>query len=387
MIYFDNASTSYPKPAILWRAMRDYMSDVGVSPIRGAHRPGMAASQLVDAARRSVATLFGISDPTHVVFTHNATHALNIAIKGVLGPDDHVVTTTTEHNSTLRPLEALRRGGVIDYTAVAPNAGGAFDLAAFAAAFRPNTRLVAVNHASNVTGAVAPVREMFEIARQRGAICLLDASQTAGFLDIDVEELGVDLLAFTGHKWLYGPSGTGGLFVREPRLVRPLHYGATGRISQSLRQPMAMPAKFETGTLNYLGIAALLAVMDSRSADSSAQTEGRLRELMGYMYSHLAALPEIITYPLSPEVPQIPVLSINVRGFFPSEVGGLLDENFSIIVRTGLHCAPLIHRSLGSAPHGTVRISMGANTVERDVDALIAALSSISSFAPRHAHG
>lgn len=373
MIYLDNASTSYPKPSSVWRAARSYMGGIGVSPSRGTHKRGALASKLVDETRVALSNLFGIANPNYVAFTQNATHSLNIAIKGSLEQGDHVVTTTAEHNSVLRPLEALRRAEVIEYTTVAPSIQGAFDLAEFAAAFKPNTKLVVVNHASNVTGGVAPVEEMFAIAHERGALCLLDASQSAGYLDIDVVKLGVDILAFTGHKWLHGPSGIGGLFVNDPDTVRPLFDGATGQVSHSLRHPMVMPSKFEAGTLNYLGIAGLNSVLQGLSAESMARTRTRVASVQKYFWERIGSLAAVTGYPATSAPFQVPVMSINIAGRFPGEVGSILDDKYSIITRTGLHCAPLIHKTLGT-PQGTIRFSLGTKTTKANIDLLADAL-------------
>jgi cysteine desulfurase/selenocysteine lyase len=377
-VYLDNASTYAPKPDVVWQAARAYIDDVAASPGRGGYRAARGADEIVEGARASLARLLGVPKPGAIAFAANATHALNTAIQGTVGEGDHVVTTTTEHNSVLRPLETLARAGRITCTRVPVSASGLFDLDRFAAAVRPGTRLVAVNHASNVTGAVAPVVDMCAIAHEAGALFLLDASQTAGALDIDVEELGCDLLAFTGHKSLRGPSGTGGLYVRDPDQVRPLLQGGTGLNSHALVQPALMPTRLEAGTPNYLGIAGLGAAVDLLLDDEDiARTRRALTDLTEYCLLRLRALDAVRVYEVDPGIQRVPVISINMDGLYASELSSVLDSRHGIMTRAGLHCAPLIHEALGTAPHGTVRVSLGSANTRSDVDALIGALDEI----------
>ncbi|MGH8932664.1 MAG: aminotransferase class V-fold PLP-dependent enzyme [Egibacteraceae bacterium] len=381
-IYLDHASTSYPKPDAVWHAARDYLTDLGVSPGRGGYRSARAADLLVEQTRAMLATLLGAADPSRVAFAANATHALNVAIIGTVSPGDHVVTTNTEHNSVLRPLEALARAGVISYTVVDVAEDGVLDLDRFRGALRPTTRLVVVNHASNVTGAVAPVRELSAIAREAEAMFLLDASQTLGLLDIDVDALGVDIVAFTGHKCLRGPSGTGGLYVRDPSRVRPLMRGGTGSASHVLTHPAAMPAKFEAGTSNYLGIAGLKAAVELLLAEGVSTVRQREQRMFTLCLSRLREIDGLIMHHVHPALPRVPVVSINVAHLYPSELSAVLDDDFGIMTRAGIHCAPLIHRSLGTAPHGTVRVSLGSSTTTFDIEALVEALTTIAMRAP-----
>ncbi|MFV2088591.1 aminotransferase class V-fold PLP-dependent enzyme [Micromonospora sp. LOL_021] len=376
-IYFDNASTSFPKPDLLWETTRQYLNEVGASPGRGSHSQARQAKRIVDEARAALAQVVGVTDPSRIAFTLNATHALNIAIRGSLAPGDHVITTDIEHNSVLRPLEELRLAGKCTYTVVRTAPDGTFDLAAFRAALRPETKLMVVNHASNVTGVVAPVAELAAIARAHGALFLLDASQTAGFLDIEVDELGVDMLALTGHKSLKGPPGTGALFVRHPLDIRPLEVGGSGVNSQSLRHPATMPDKLEAGTANYLGIAGLGAVVATLTPAGIAADRAAALTLMQACLASLRTMSGITVYEVRPDLPRVPVISLNIEGLYASEVSALLDERFQIMTRAGLHCAPLIHQTLGTTPHGTLRISVGSGSTADDIDRLIEALDSI----------
>jgi cysteine desulfurase family protein len=376
--YLDNASTAYPKPDCVWESARSFLTDIGVSPGRSGHRRARLADEMVEETRELLASLFNIGQATHIAFTTNATAALNIGIKGFLGAGDRVVTTATEHNSVLRPLEQLRRNGLIDYRVVAPDRHGVFDLDEFESAVADGARLVIVNQASNVTGALAPVPAIAAIARRHGTSVLLDASQTAGVADIDVEGWGIDMLAFTGHKCLLGPSGTGGLYVRVPSTVRTLTEGGTGMSSHSLRHPAVMPAKFEAGTLNYMGIAGLNAALKYK-ADKGCDWQAGAQALVERMVGETGAVPGLSVYAPAAAIHRIPIVSFNLRGLFASELAAVLDNHFGIMTRAGLHCAPLIHRVLGTAPAGTVRASLGPFTTAADVDRLIDALRDIGS--------
>jgi cysteine desulfurase family protein len=382
-VHLDQASTSFPKPDAVWQATRDYLTGIGASPGRSSYGPAREAEALMNTARACLAQLLGVAKPAHIAFTLNATQALNFAIKGALRPGDHVVTTDLEHNSTLRPLDALRRQGLISYDVVRSGPDGVIAPDALRAAFRPTTRLLAMTHASNVVGTVARVAEAAALAHEHGALFLLDAAQTAGLLPVEADAWDVDLVAFTGHKGLGGPSGTGGLFVRDPAAVTPIIEGGTGTNSHSLHQPSAMPARYEAGTVNYLGVAGLHAavapllepgVLDRRRAHVAGLT-ARLR-------AGLEAVPGVRLYGPPGDVPRAPVVSVTMAGLYPSEACAALEEEFGILTRAGRHCAPLVHRALGTAPQGTLRFSLGASTVAAEVDRAVEAVALLSA---RHA--
>lgn len=376
--YLDNASTSCPKPACVWESCRDFLKDTGASPGRAGYRRARESDALVTRTRESLAALLGADRPHHIAFTSNATSALNTCIKGTLRPGDRVVTTSTEHNSVLRPLERLSRAGVITYRTESPEPNGCFDLSALERAVSEGCALVVVNHASNVTGAVAPVPDIARIAHRYGAKILVDASQSAGFLDIDIAGWDLDMLVFTGHKCLLGPSGTGGMYLRDPENMDTLMEGGTGSNSRFLLHPKAMPARFEAGTLNYLGIAGLGASVDyvrERQPELREHGQGLLRRAV----DALAEMPAVQLQLPAPEVHGVPVLSFTVRGLYPSEVAAVLDERFDIATRAGLHCAPRMHEVLGTAPHGTVRASFGALTTDADAAHFIDAMAEISA--------
>ncbi|HET89240.1 MAG TPA: aminotransferase class V-fold PLP-dependent enzyme, partial [Chloroflexi bacterium] len=342
MIYFDNAATSWPKPPAVAEAMTHFITDVGANPGRAAHRLAVASGRIVYEAREAVAELFDAPDPLRVVFTANVTEALNLALRGLLRPGDHVVTSSVEHNSVMRPLRALEREGV-ELTVVRCSPEGALDPADVAAAIRPDTKLVALNHASNVVGTVLPVAEVARIACAQGVLLLVDAAQTGGAYPVDVQADGIDLLAFTGHKSLYGPMGTGGLIVGErvdEARLQPLKRGGTGSRSEREEQPDFLPDMCESGTPNVVGLAGLLAgvrwVM-ARGVDTIRAHEVALAHRL---IAGLGEVPGVTVYgPLDAEL-QTATVSFNVAGMASSEVGLRLDDEHGILCRVGLHCAP-----------------------------------------------
>jgi cysteine desulfurase family protein len=384
MIYFDNAATSWPKPPTMSAAIDDQVQRAGGNPGRAAHRMSIAAAQVVADARGAVATLFNVSDPSRIVFTSNATHALNVALLGLLEPGDHVVTTSVEHNSVMRPLRHLESSGV-DVTVVACGRDGTLDADSVQRAFRPKTRLLAMTHASNVIGTLLPVSEMAALARTRGVLSLVDASQTAGAAPIDVEAMGIDLLAFTGHKALLGPTGTGGLYVRDGVRLNPLMRGGTGSDSAHERQPDFMPDLHESGTVNVMGLAGLAASVRFLLDIGLDAVRTHEQTLMARLLSAVAEIPGITIYGTSDAARRCGTVSFNIAGATPSEVALILDESFAIMARAGLHCAPAAHRTLGTFPAGSVRFSVGWFNTTAEVDVAIDALRHIARWAEAEA--
>jgi cysteine desulfurase family protein len=380
MIYFDNAATSWPKPPGVAEAMVHFIDDVGANPGRSAHRLAVESGRIVYSAREAVAGLFNAPDTLRVVFGLNVTEALNLALRGLLRPGDHVVTSSMEHNSMMRPLRALERQGV-GVTVVPCSAEGFLDPADVAAALRPNTVLIALNHASNVVGTLLPVAEVAGIARDRGLIVLVDAAQTGGAYPIDVQADGVDLLAFTGHKSLYGPMGTGGLIVGarvDVARMEPLKRGGTGSRSEQEEQPDFMPDMCESGTPNAVGLAGLEAGVRWVLERGVAAIRAHEVALAQRLIDGLMGVPGVTVYGGLDAERQTATVSFNVAGMEPSEVGLRLDENHGIMCRVGLHCAPAAHRTIGTFPVGTVRFGLGAlNTVD-EVDAAVAAVEQIA---------
>ncbi len=383
MIYFDNAATSWPKPPPVVEAITNCISEVGANPGRSGHRLSIEAGRIVYAAREAVAELFAARDPLRVVFGQNVTEALNLALRGLLRPGDHVITSSIEHNSVMRPLRALERRGV-SLTIVQCSPEGFLDPAAVEAAVRPDTGMVALNHASNVVGTLLPVREVGQIARGHDLLLMVDAAQTGGAYPIDVESDMIDLLGFTGHKSLCGPMGTGGLIIGERvdlARLEPLKRGGTGSRSEYEEQPGFLPDLCESGTLNVPGLAGLRAAVRWLLERGVEGIRARETALTQSLLNGLQAISTVTVYgPLDNEL-QVATISFNVSGMECSEVGLRLDEEHDIMCRVGLHCSPAAHRTIGTFPAGTVRFGLGSfNTVE-EVDLALAAVRTLAEEA------
>jgi len=385
VIYFDNAATSWPKPPEVLEAMTRFLRDVGANPGRSGHRTAVEAGRIVYAAREAVCELVNAPDPLRVAFAANVTQALNMAMWGLLRPGDHVITSSMEHNSVMRPLRALEREGVA-LTVVRCSPEGFLNPADVEAAIRPNTRMIVLNHASNVAGTLLPVREAGRIARERGLLLLVDAAQTAGAYPIDVQADAIDLLAFTGHKSLLGPMGTGGLVV-GPRVdvsrMEPLIRGGTGSRSEREEQPDFLPDMLESGTPNAVGIAGLEAGIRWVLARGVDAIRAHERALAQRAIDGLRAIPGVTVYGPLDAARQTATVSFNIAGMEPSEVGLRLDEEHGVLCRVGLHCAPAAHRTLGTFPAGTVRFGMGVFNTTEEVDAAVAAVASLVREARR----
>ncbi len=384
IIYFDNAATSWPKPEETFRAMEHCLRYSGGNPGRSGHRLSLEAARIVLDAREAVAELFGIEDSLQVVFTKNATEALNLATRGLLQTGDHVITSSMEHNSVMRPLRILEKQG-IELTALPCSSTGELDPGDIAPALRPNTRAIYLTSASNVTGTLMPLMEVGKIARKNNLIFCVDAAQCAGSFPLNVEELEIDLLAFTGHKALYGPQGTGGLYIRKglEDQIRPLMTGGTGSRSEFEEQPDFMPDKFESGTPNAIGLAGLEAgvrfVLERGVAKIRAQ-EFHLTELL---LDGLKTIPGLVLF--GPETPsrRIAIVSFAIQGLSPADIALALDEEDDIMCRPGLHCAPAAHRTIGTFPVGTTRFSLGAFNTEEQISTALEAVSRLAAQARR----
>ena len=379
MIYLDNAATTFPKPTgTLERALERYR-ELGVSPGRGNHDLAMRASDAVDEVRAKVAAFFGAPDPERVIFGANATDALNTAILGLVRPGDHVVTTRLDHNSVLRPLHHLAETGVITWDAVPFDERGIVTADALEALLRPATRLVVMTHASNVIGTVQPVAEIAGRCAARGIPLVLDAAQSAGQVPIDMAALGISALAFTGHKSLFGPSGIGGLVVMPSLEIATSRFGGTGMDSASLVHTQAYPLRLEAGTLNLLGVLGLGEGLDFVGAQGVAAIHAREAALLTRLRNGLAATERVTLYRAAGDLAdRVAVLACNVDGIHPQDVGAILDGDFDIAVRVGVHCAPLVHRDLRTIDRGAVRFSLGAFTTGADVDAAVEAMRAIA---------
>jgi len=381
MIYLDNAATSFPKPEPVYQALDHFARTSLANPGRAGHRMAVAAERTLDAARHSLNQFFRGEAPERWIFTLNCTDGLNLAIKGVVHHGDHVITTDLEHNSISRPLVALQEAGVITLTRVASLAGYV-DPDAIKRAITPRTSLVAITHASNVLGTVQPIAAIAAIVREAEALLLVDAAQSAGVVPIDLRAAPIDLLAFPGHKALYGPTGTGALYVgpRSDGKLRAWREGGTGGDSSSATQPALLPYFLEGGTPNVLGVAGLaagLAWVAERGPESLRRHEVELLQIVvdwvqesdGWKVAgrwdadtHVGALSLVVPEPLDPH-----------------DLGAILDTSFDIAVRPGLHCAPYIHRAIGTFPEGTLRMSVGPFTTREEIAALLSALAEITA--------
>jgi cysteine desulfurase family protein len=390
-LYFDNAATSWPKPRSTVKAVKDFLLKGGGNPGRSGHGRSIGAVRVVVQARELLARLFNVQDCSRIVLAKNATEALNLAIYGLAREHGHIVTTSMEHNSVMRPLTHLKTRG-IDVSVVQADAAGRVSVHAVAAAIEKNTCLVILTHASNVTGAVNDIAAVGKACRERDVPLLVDAAQSAGCLPIDVQRMQLDFLAFSGHKGLLGPQGTGGLYIGDDRLQNPLMRGGTGSRSDSEEQPDFFPDRYESGTLNVVGIAGLAAGVkyvlergvEAIQAHDAWLMKLFLEELCGNsryrLYGPCAAPDNDDKNRIqgNGRIKQTAVLSLNIKEKSPSMVGQLLDRDYGIQTRVGLHCAPSAHRSIGTFPDGTVRLSWGPFTSARDVKSVIGALHNIA---------
>jgi cysteine desulfurase family protein len=377
MIYLDNAATSYPKPGECLRRPLERYLQLGASPGRGGYDRAVQAEAAVSAVRQQLARFFGAEEDAHVCFAANATDALNILIQGLAESGDHVISSRLEHNSVLRPLHHLQQQGIISLDLVPFDRQGYIDPAEVAGRIRPETRMVVVTHASNVLGTVQPVAQIASICRQHKVPLLLDAAQTAGCIPIDMQAWQVQGLAFTGHKSLLGPTGIGGLVLAPDLHPRPTRFGGTGIDSINPLQPLFYPSRLEAGTINLLGILSLAETVDFVENHGAAHFV-REMQLFRELVDGLKRLPHVQLYAADSTTDHLPVLSCTVDGITATDVGAILDGDFDIAVRTGLHCAPLVHEDLGTSDYGTIRFSLGPFTTEADIDAAVLAMTAIA---------
>lgn len=379
-IYLDNAATSWPKPPVMMEGMIDFNSHIGSNPGRSGHSMSIEAGRVLFETRDILSRLFNIADPMSLVLTPGITHSLNMVIHGLLKPGDHVITSSMEHNSVMRPLRELEQRGV-ELTVAGCGESGIIDPDQVRRSIRGNTALVILTHASNVTGSIQPVAETGRIAREHGILFCVDSAQTAGALPVDVEAMNIDLLCLSGHKALLGPMGTGGLYIRrgvEKRIV-PLIQGGTGSRSEFELQPEFMPDRYESGTLNAIGFAGLMrsaGFIFEQGVERIREKEMRLAERL------LAGLGEIkgvtIYGPRSMEQ-RTSVVAFNIDGVSPSEAALYFDETWGIMSRPGLHCAPSAHKKMGTFPAGTNRLSPGFFSSEDEIDAAVNAVHTLAA--------
>jgi len=377
VLYFDNAATSWPKPAEMIEAMIRYNAMIGGNPGRSGHHRSLDAGRVILEAREALAELFGC-DAFRIVFTRNATEALNICLSGLLQAGDHVITSSMEHNSVMRPLRFLESQGV-QLSVLSCSGDGLLDPDDVRTAIRPQTRLVVVAHASNVTGTVQPLAALGRIARDHEIAFCVDAAQTAGVLPIDVEGMAIDLLAFSGHKSLFGPQGTGGLYIREglEKRIRALMRGGTGSRSEYEKQPDFMPDKYESGTPNTIGLAGLGAGVRFVLTEKVETIRRKEESLTEKFLQGLASLENITVYGPTGAAGRTAVVSFNIAGISPSEAALEFEERFRILCRPGLHCAPAAHRTIGTFPQGTIRFGFGYFNTEEDISIALEAIRSL----------
>ena len=376
MIYFDNAATTMHKPACMVQAVADAMCALGNAG-RGVHSGALGASRVIYDTRTALAQLFGAESPERIAFTANSTQALNIAIKGTLNPGDHVITTALEHNSVLRPLFELENRGM-ELTILKADPMGNIRYEDFEKEIRANTKAIVTTHGSNLTGNLLDIGRIGAMAKKHGLIYIVDASQTAGVFPIDVKKMGVDILCFTGHKGLLGPQGTGGIYVREGMEVRPLLSGGSGVQTYLRAHPPQMPTALEAGTLNSHGIAGLGAAVRYLQETGLETIRAKEQELMMTFYEAVRDIPGITVYGDFSDSNRCAIVALNIRDYDSGEVSDALSEQYGIATRPGAHCAPLMHRALGTVEQGAVRFSFSHYNTKEELAIAVSALRNLA---------
>lgn len=376
MIYLDNAATTMHKPKEVIDAVVCAMSSMGNAG-RGANEASLSASRIIYDTREKLCRFFHGENPRQIVFTNNSTESLNIAIKGLLNPGDHVIATMLEHNSVLRPLYEMKEKGV-GLTIIESDKNGRFRLEDMEAAIRPNTKMIVCTNGSNLTGNYVPLKPVGELAKKHDILFVVDASQTAGVFPIDVQDMMIDVLCFTGHKGLLGPQGTGGMYVKEGIKIRPLKTGGSGVQTYSKTHPAEMPTALEAGTLNGHGIAGLHAAMSYLEETGVDHIRAREQELMWRFYEGVKDIPEITIYGDFSTKERCAIVTLNIGEYDSSEVSDALLTEYSISTRPGGHCAPLMHEALGTVEQGAVRFSFSHYNTEEEVDTAIEAVRELA---------
>ncbi len=377
MIYLDNAATSWPKPESVYLAMDESLRKSGGNPGRGGHSMVLAASRIIDDVRLSMARLINAPDKNRIIFTLNCTDSLNMGLKGLLKPGDHVITSSLEHNSVVRPLRKLEKQGV-RVTWLSPRSEGFISADDIEKAITGQTRLVLMTHASNVSGVIQPVKEYGLIARRHNLIFMVDAAQTAGKYPLDVQSQNIDLLACSGHKGLLGPPGVGVLYISERVELDTLREGGTGSQSELEEQPSDLPYKFESGTPNTVGIAGLGAGLNFIAREGMEKILAHEQALTARLLDGLSKITGVTVFGTKEMVNQAPIVSFTTDRSGPGEAGAILDQAFDIKVRAGLHCAPVAHRTMGTFPQGTIRLSPGYFNTTAEIDFTIQSIGKIA---------
>ncbi|HPB02550.1 MAG TPA: aminotransferase class V-fold PLP-dependent enzyme [Bacteroidales bacterium] len=378
-IYLDNSATSWPKPASIISAMTSYLNDYGGSPGRSGHQFAAKAAQEVFETRELIASLFNCPAAERVMFSANATHALNFAIKGILNPGDHVIISHMEHNAVYRTVSFLKNEGIISFDIANCNERGFLDIGHLKSLIHANTRMIICIHGSNVSGTIQNISEIGRICAERNILFLVDAAQSAGFVPIDMVEDNIDLLAFTGHKKLYGPTGIGGLCIKDEIPVRTHIHGGTGSKSEMADHPLFYPDRLEAGTLNAVGIIGLNAGIQHVLGKGINNIRKSLSELTRYFMNECNQIDGISLYGPSASEDRLPLISMNIKNMEPTDLAAILDKEYGIMVRAGLHCSPLAHQTIGTFPGGTLRFSFGCFSTEEEAKLSIEALKKIVS--------
>ena len=377
-IYLDNSATTFPKPDVVYDFMYDFYKKHGVSPGRSGFDAAIATEEVVHETRKMLANLFNGDDPNRLTFSYNASDSLNMVLQGLVNPGDHVITTMLEHNSVLRPLHHLSINNNVELTHIPFDSHGYVNPDDFKKSLRKNTRMVVVNHSSNVIGTVQPLKEIGRICKEAGVLFIVDSSQSAGAIPIDMKAMGIDVLVFTGHKCLMGPTGIGGSYIMEGVPIRGTRFGGTGVRSAQKTHLEEFPYRMECGTLNLVGLNAGVKWVLGQGIEHLHHKEIMLWDRLR---TGVQQIENVTTYCAESIENQNPVLSLNIKGFESGDVGTMLDVDYNIACRTGLQCAPMVHEGIGTDKiHGTVRLSMGPFNTEEDIDAAIEAIADIASI-------
>ncbi|TCS80812.1 aminotransferase class V-fold PLP-dependent enzyme [Tepidibacillus fermentans] len=377
MIYFDHAASSWPKPKQVIEKMVQFLTENGANPGRGNHKMADIAGKEIYQTRVKLAKLFHIQNPNQITFFMNTTQALNLAIKGLLSPGDHVITTKLEHNSVRRPLEYLKKVIGVEISYLDVDHAGYISLELLKKSFQSNTKLLAISHASNVLGSIQPIKEIGQVVKEKDIYFLLDSAQTAGRYPIHVQEMNIDLLAFPGHKGLLGPQGVGGLYIHPELQLTPLIHGGTGKFSEDVDQPSQSPERYESGTLNTVGIVGLGAALDYLEEIGIETLRKKEWALTQRLLKGLEEIEGVKWYGPDLNQERVSVVSFTVEGIDSAEIATILDQHYEIAVRSGFHCSPLVHQTMGTS-NGAIRASLGYSNTEEEVDTFLAAIREIA---------
>lgn len=384
MIYLDNSATTFPKPTSVIKAMTEFMKHTCANPGRSGHKMAQETNREILMTRMDMAQMFGVPNPMQIVFTKNASEALNLAIFGYVKSGDHVITSCMEHNSVLRPLHYLKEQGEIELTIVDSDEEGFVHAEAIEIAIRENTSLIAITHASNLTGSINDIEAIAKVSalanqnREKPIVLLVDAAQTAGLVDIDVTETGIDMLAGAGHKSLYGPTGTGFLYVSDKIMLKPIHRGGTGSISESLEQPDFMPDMLETGTLNALGVAGLRAGLNYIRENDIKKLREKQQNMVAKLITEFSKIENVKLYGTKDASKRASAVVINIGDRDSQDITYILSDRYDIATRGGKHCAPLAHKRMGTLEQGMVRISLSSFTTEDELKSVIEAVKQLA---------